>query len=144
MMLWATCMEFNQENTENSSVQQNLPGKSVWFCAAVLTVKTFSQAHTNTQKHGIVNLPLFWSKKENTAGVKGLIEQFGVILQKGRVHAAHLTFPLTACAMQTACMSNSTQILSKNFFSHWQLKVTKPFPSENTYLSLKAPCMFMS
>lgn len=143
-MLWATCMEFNQENTENSSVQQNLPGKSVWFCAAVLTVKTFSQAHTNTQKHGIVNLPLFWSKKENTAGVKGLIEQFGVILQKGRVHAAHLTFPLTACAMQTACMSNSTQILSKNFFSHWQLKVTKPFPSENTYLSLKAPCMFMS
>lgn len=143
-MLWATCMEFNQENTENSSVQQNLPGKSVWFCAAMLTVKTFSQAHTNTQKHGIVNLPLFWSKKENTAGVKGLIEQFGVILQKGRVHAAHLTFPLTACAMQTACMSNSTQILSKNFFSHWQLKVTKPFPSENTYLSLKAPCMFMS
>lgn len=116
----------------------------VWFSAAMLTVKTFSQAHTNTQKHRIVNLPLFWSKKENTAGVKGLIEQFGVILQKGRVHAAHLTFPLTACAMQTACMSNPTQILSKNFFSHWQLKVTKPFPSENTYLSLKAPCMFMS
>lgn len=98
----------------------------------------------HTQKHSIANLPLFWSKTENTAGVKGLTEQFGVDLQKGRVHAVHLTFPLTTWAMQTACMSNPTQMLSKNFFSHWQLKVTKPFPSKNTYLSLKAQCIFMS